>query len=360
MVAGEHGYNVQQTEKRATISALSLWVKQQAHLVALPLESSLNWEPLGGDAGFRHYFRLARELSVEGRSLLAVWSPPATEKNTEFLQIAQFLRAHGIYTPEIYAIDKKRGFLLIEDLGKTLLLDVLVDENVDDFYHQASMVLVKTHQCPLDQSIYNTYDQRELLREMHLFAEWFVSRLLGYTISTQDRQLLEMSFECLCVSALEQPRSVLHRDFHSRNLVVRDTQPLGVIDFQDGVIGPITYDLVSLLRDCYIEWPSEQVQRWAIAHLHRVQASGLLQGVSPETFMRWFDWMGLQRHIKVLGIFARLYLRDGKDAYLDDLPLVVRYTRLILAKYPELATLNEWFEASLMPLIQQQEWMKTK
>lgn len=311
------------------------------------------WQALAGDAGFRAYFRLASEPP-----LLAVYAPPATEKNHAFVQIGGLLRKGGVLTPAIAAADFEQGFFLIEDFGPTLLLDVLKDSNAEALYKEALMALLAIQQCATDPEILEPYSSSLLRTEMELFADWFVPQLLGVEIDSDTRQMLDELFDLLESSALEQPQVVVHRDYHSRNLVFRADGPPGVIDFQDAVIGPITYDLVSLLRDCYVRWPEVKVQAWLQAYLAQARAAGMLKGTDDETFIRWFDWMGLQRHIKVLGIFARLSLRDSKHRYLEDLPLVVHYTLSVARKYEECEAFVEWFETELLPVLKQQPWWR--
>ncbi len=309
------------------------------------------WQALSGDAGFRRYFRLASEPP-----LLAVYAPVATEDTGSFMKIAHHLRRGGVMTPAIAAHDLEHGYLLIEDLGSQLLLDVLDEDNADELYGGALSALQQLQHCPPDPQIFPLYDRDRLRTEMNLFPEWFVGKLLGVATSPAEQSLLEDVFRLLEESALQQPQVVVHRDYHSRNLIHRPHQPPGVIDFQDAVIGPVTYDLVSLLRDCYIAWPREQVQGWALDYAHRLRAAGLATGFDDRQFLRWFDLMGLQRHIKVLGIFARLSLRDNKHSYLNDLPLVVRYTVEVARGYPELANFVEWFDRALQPAIHASAW----
>ena len=206
------------------------------------------------------------------------------------------------------------------------------------------------------------YDQALLGEELSRFSEWFVRGLLHHDLSADGSALVDALSTRLIENALQQPRVVVHRDFHSRNLMPLPHDELAVIDFQDAVLGPVTYDLVSLLRDCYIQWPAERVQAWALAYRERLLARGLLQPVEAGTFMRWFDWIGLQRHLKVLGTFARLHLRDGKAGYLTDLPLVIHYVLEVLDKYaPEdavFADFGAWFRRRLLPLVAQQSWSK--
>lgn len=311
------------------------------------------WQALAGDAGFRRYFRLASEPQ-----LLAVLSPPATEPNEVFLKLARHLRRHGVLTPAVAAVDLERGFFLLEDFGPNLLLSQLHDDSVEGLYAEAMHCLLRMQQCPTEGLDLPPYDRERLRREMELFSEWFAPRLLGYELSAEERAMLDRWFTRLENSALEQPQVFVHRDYHSRNLVYRPGGPPGVIDFQDAVTGPVTYDLVSLLRDCYIRWPDARVRRWAMSYANIGMESGVLPQVSEERFMRWFDWMGLQRHIKVLGIFARLSLRDGKHGYLNDLPLVIRYTLEVARRYEEGEEFADWFAAKLQPRIERQSWWR--
>jgi len=358
VVAGETGLGLHDEQKQQHVEMLRQWVRQQLLLLGEGQGAAEHWQPLGGDAGFRHYFRLDSTQLASGRKLLAVWAPPATEKNKEFVDIATRFRAQGITTPEVYGFDLQTGFILIEDLGDALLLDVLQESNVDHLYGSALDELLNIQQCSNDETLFAHYNRKELMRELNVFVEWFVPRLLGYELSAEDESMIVGVFEHLCDSALEQPQVIVHRDFHSRNLVYRENKAPGVIDFQDAVLGPVTYDVVSLLRDCYVCWPAEHVASWAQGYAEQLVAAKILPPEQLPTFGRWFDWMGLQRHIKVLGVFARLYLRDGKTAYLDDLPLVIHYTRSVSAQYPEFEPFIRWFDDKLLPLCRQQSWMR--
>lgn len=310
-----------------------------------------SWQALAGDAGFRRYFRLASEPP-----LLAVYAPPTTEPNALFLKLASHLRQHGVLAPAVAAADLERGFLLLEDLGATLLRQELNNDSVEGLYAEALNCLLHIQQCPTAELGLPVYDRERLRQEMNLFSDWFVPQLLGHTLTVAELHMLDRWFRRLEDSALEQPQVFVHRDYHSRNLIYRPDGPPGVIDFQDAVTGPVTYDLVSLLRDCYIRWPENRVRRWALCYANIATQAGLLPLVSEERFLRWFDWMGLQRHIKVLGIFARLSLRDGKHGYLNDLPLVVRYTLDVARRYEEAGEFLTWFEETLMPRVRQQPW----
>ena len=334
-----------------------------------PWELSLS--PLNGDAGFRQYFRLNTEPS-----LIAVLAPPVHENNPAFVNISLCFQESGVRTPLIYAVDYQSGFLLLEDFGDDLLLPQLSPHTVDELYWAAEAELLKIQQIKPNTEIFPHYDGQRLRDEMNLFPQWFVEQLLDLELQDSDRKILNETFSLLADNALEQPQVVVHRDFHARNLmllkydgvsdktsganntIVIDSR-IGVIDFQDAVIGPFTYDMVSLLRDCYIRWPKDYVAQRALDYSWRAEAFGIIPNVSDEQITRWFDLMGLQRHIKVLGIFSRLWLRDGKQDYLDDLPLVIRYTLEQLEPYPDLKKFKDWFEQRVLPQLPQQSWYRS-
>ena len=327
---------------------LSQWVATQLNLQP----SDVQLHSIASDAGFRRYFRFA-----EPSAWLAVDAPPQTEDSTQFVALARYLSEHDVSTPAILAADEQQGFLLVEDFGDDLLHGKLNRETVDSLYNQAFEVLADLQACPDNPALIPRYDLELLHRELLIFSDWFVTRLLGYTLDDTETAMLQNIFDKLESSALTQPQTLVHRDFHSRNLLVRNDNKFGVIDFQGALWGACTYDLVSLLRDCYIRWPASQVKQWALNYRAQAIQSGLLPQDSSETeYLRWFDWIGLQRHIKVLGIFARLHLRDNKHHYLRDLPLVIRYTLEVAQTYPELTAFINWFSEKLLPLAQQQLW----
>lgn len=313
---------------------------------------NLALEPLSGDAGARRYYRIEPDPER-----LAVYAPPETENSELFVKLADYLREQGIHAPRIHAADFERGFLLIDNLGERLYLSDLCPVSVDVLYGEALMTLLRLQQSPPTAPVLGHYDREALIKEMQLFPEWFVGRLLGYQLNGQEEEMIAGVFEALVESALEQPSCFVHRDYHSRNLIHREFGPPGVIDFQDALWGPFTYDLVSLLRDCYVRWPQEQVERWALTYAAMAKDVGIAPAdMSAEQFMQWFDLMGAQRHIKVLGIFARLALRDDKPSYLHDLPLVIRYTLEVLGEYPQFQRFVEWFQQNLLPLAENQTW----
>ena len=332
-------------------------------LTALGREDALGQSTLAlvaGDASARRYFRLA----LSGQSYIVAESPPETEKNAEFVVVRDVLARSGVHVPALYGSDLDRGYLLLEDLGDRTLLAELTPDTVDDHYDRALEVLHRMARLEVETLDLPEYGRDLLVDELQRFTDWFVVRLLGHDLTQPELALCERLGERLVDSALQQPRVLVHRDFHSRNLMLMAEEGLGVIDFQDAVIGPVTYDLVSLLRDCYIRWPGQQVRGWALSYRAELVSAGLLEPVKEATFLRWFDWIGLQRHIKVLGTFARLYLRDSKPGYLEDLPLVVAYVREILAAYageePVFAEFTHWFDRVLGPKIALQPWSETK
>lgn len=315
--------------------------------------------PVAGDASNRRYFRLQGPAS----GVIVVEAPPATEKNHEFLKVRELLAGAEVRVPELFAADLDRGYLLLEDLGDSLLLPLLTPALADGYYGQALALLRRLALVDITDTNLPVYDNALLAEEFSRFPEWFLERLLGLVISDDERKLLDEVAGLLIGSALAQPQVLVHRDFHSRNLMCVEEHALAVIDFQDAVLGPVTYDSVSLLRDCYIGWPRARVESWALAHRDALQSSGALPAIDDATFLRWFDLMGLQRHLKVLGTFARLYLRDGKAGYLADLPLVIKHISEVLAVRAQdgvaLEEFRRWFDRCVLPVVAQQPWSKT-
>lgn len=312
-------------------AALQAWVEE---VLGTPVAGLA---PVSGDASFRRYFRAVEA----GRSHIAVDAPPEHEDSRPFLGVAERLRSAGLHVPEVRAADLEQGFLLLSDLGDTLYLSELDAHSADRLYGAALEALLRMQAAPAEGL--PPYDAALLGREMGLFREWYLGRHLGWRPDAGEERALEDCFGRLAEEALAQPRVFVHRDYHSRNLMVADPNP-GIIDFQDAVHGPITYDLVSLLRDCYIAWPEERVAAWVADYQARAEGAGLLEPVPPATFRRWFDWMGVQRHLKAAGIFARLNHRDGKPGYLRDIPRTLGYIRQVCARYPELEPLGDILE----------------
>ena len=336
-------------DSSARDQALRQWVATQ---LALPIDQ-VQLTPISNDAGFRRYFRF-----TSPSQWLAVDAPPQTEDTRQFVALARHLSANGVNTPQIFAADPTLGFLLVEDFGDELLHRHLNTGSVNQHYRTCFEVLLRLQHCPDDSVLIPRYDRELLRRELLIFTEWFVAALLGYQLDTTENELLDKLFLLLEDNALNQPQTLVHRDFHSRNLLLlREHGEPGVIDFQGALWGACTYDLVSLLRDCYIRWPAGQVRVWADDYRQLAQSRNQLpESVSKAEFQRWFDLMGLQRHIKVLGIFARLHLRDHKHNYLKDLPLVIRYCLEVAREYAELRPFADWFTRALLPIIHNQPW----
>ena len=303
------------------------------------------------DASFRRYFRVTRQ----DRTLIAMDAPPDKEDVEPYVRVAGMLVEIGVNAPRILARDPKAGFVLSSDLGTRTYLAELQDRSrADELYRDAMAALVRMQSrlAGTAQTL-PPYDDELLRREMALFPEWFCQRHLGLELGGRHHEVLKSMFDLLIAEALQQPRVFVHRDYHSRNLMVGDGVRFGpnpgILDFQDAVYGPVTYDLVSLLKDCYICWPSERVRAWVAQFREMAASEGVEVGASLEQFQRWFDFMGVQRHLKVLGIFARLFHRDGKPGYLKDLPLTLRYVREVVDRYAELAPLKQLLDESVVP-----------
>ncbi|RCS58392.1 aminoglycoside phosphotransferase family protein [Parvibium lacunae] len=290
--------------------------------------------PASADASFRRYFRVQSQATPS--SYIVMDAPPSHEDSRPFIHVRDCFAATGVCVPEIYAQDLHQGLLLLSDFGQTTYLQALQSQPVEvahPYYMAAidSLITLQQH-SQVDQL--PSYNRELLLREMRLFPTWFLSQHHRYALSEPEQNALETIFETLVAQTLGQTQRYVHRDYHSRNLMVRsnETAP-GILDFQDAVYGPLTYDLVSLLRDAYIAWPEEQVIDWVIRYWEQAKRVGLAVPLDPSQFYQDFEWMGLQRHLKVLGIFARLYHRDGKAGYLNDLPVVLRYVRKVAERY---------------------------
>ncbi len=321
------------------VEQLVRWLRQDLGLPELHLQ------PASADASFRRYFRLAFD---DGETRIVMDAPPEKEDSRPFVTIGRRLRDIGLNVPEIHAEDLSQGFLLLGDLGTTSYLEALDETTVERLYGDALGALAALQACGPGEEELPPYDRALLLREMELFRDWLLGRHLGLEPTGAEAKLLEETFERLIENALEQPRVCVHRDYHSRNLMVSPHNP-GILDFQDAVHGPITYDLVSLLRDCYIDWPRGQVEEWAMGYHELALDHGLLRDRDEARFLRWFDLMGVQRHLKASGIFARLNHRDGKEGYLKDIPRTLGYITQVAENYPELAGLKALIEERVLP-----------
>ncbi|MFO1456709.1 MAG: phosphotransferase [Steroidobacteraceae bacterium] len=310
-------------------------------------------EVASADASFRRYFRA---FDADGASLIVMDAPPDKEDIRPYLRVAGLLETTGVHVPHVHATDLERGFVLLEDLGSTPFLSRLADPaQVEPLYGDALAALARIQANGREAAReLPPYDAAVLEREMALMPEWFCGRHLGLELDDADRAVLRNAFDVLVAEALAQPVVFVHRDYHSRNLMVIPQRNPGIIDFQDALAGPVGYDLVSLLKDCYVGWPRERVEGWVAGYRARLRAAGFAAGcgASDAEFLRWFDMIGIQRHVKVLGIFARLWYRDGKSGYLADLPLTLHYVRDACARYVELAGIARWLEARIVPVFE--------
>ncbi len=305
-------------------------------------------EPASSDASFRRYFRV---FTTDGRTFIVMDAPPGKEDVRPYVKVTRLLEATGVHVPHIHEMDVERGLLLLEDLGSTQYLTRLnAGDDPDAMYGDALKALADIQVKGRDGAAeLAPYDRAALMREMALLPEWFIAKHLALELAAEESAALEASFEFLAREALAQPVVFVHRDYHSRNLMVTRERNPGVIDFQDALAGPVGYDLASLLKDCYIAWPRERVESWVSAYRAQLLKLGGPGGGSEREFLRWFDLIGVQRHLKVLGIFARLFYRDGKSGYLADLPLTLDYVRTTCARYPELAGLSGIVERHFVP-----------
>lgn len=311
------------------------WLKTDLKLSGYQLQSA------SADASFRRYFR----LFADQQSWIIMDAPTDKEDSTAFVDIANRLIASGVNAPQIQASNLQKGLLMITDLGDTLYLDALTDQNADKLYKAAidALITLQSRASILDLP---AYDARLLQLEMQLFRDWLIVKHLGLPA---PGAWLQETFDLLAQSALEQPRVFVHRDYHSRNLTCQAENLPGILDFQDAVLGPITYDLVSLLRDCYIQWPKKRVTHWLDYYLQNATYDSLIKNIAKTQFTRWFDLMGIQRHLKASGIFARLLHRDEKDGYLQDIPRTLSYIVEASETYPELEQLNTYIKEQVLP-----------
>lgn len=287
------------------------------------------------DASFRRYFR----WQGAGRSFVVMDAPPPQENCKPFVDIAQLLATSGINVPKIYAQDLVRGFLLLNDLGNKTYLDVIDESNADALFDDALQALLAFQQLPMDAPL-PSYDVALLRRELELFPEWYVGRELGVTLSAQQREQWQRVSDLLIDSALAQPKVLVHRDYMPRNLMLSEANP-GVLDFQDAVYGPVTYDVTCLFKDAFLSWPQPRVRGWLEGYWQQARALGIPVQEDFEEFLRASDLMGVQRHLKVIGIFSRICHRDGKPRYLADVPRFFAYIEAVLARRPELAELSQ-------------------
>jgi aminoglycoside/choline kinase family phosphotransferase len=296
-------------------------------------------ERASADASFRRYFR----VFLDARTLIAMDAPPERENSRAFIRVAQLLRQSGLNAPEILEHDLTQGFLLVTDLGTTPYLAALNEDNADVLFSDATTALVRW-QADSRAGVLPEYDEALLARELQLFPDWYVGKHLGITLDAAQRESLEKTFASILARNLAEPRVYVHRDFMPRNLMVAEPNP-GILDFQDAVHGPISYDIACLYRDAFVSWDEERVLDGTIRYWEKARAAGLPVRADFAEFWRDVEWMGLQRHLKVLGIFARLHHRDGKAGYLEDTPRFIGYVRRAVSRYDELAPLGRLLDA---------------
>ncbi|TVT64000.1 MAG: phosphotransferase [Pseudomonas sp.] len=321
---------------------LSAWLEQQLPEVFVRCGwgevPAAQLTAASSDASFRRYFR----WQGGQRSLIVMDAPPPQEDCRPFVKVAQMLDQAGVHVPQILASDLERGFLLLTDLGRQTYLDVIDQSNAEQLFEDAVEALLKFQLHPVAQPM-PAYDEALLRRELQLFPEWYVQRHLGHSFSEAQQAAWERICRQLIDSALAQPRVLVHRDYMPRNLMISEPNP-GVLDFQDAVLGPVSYDITSLFKDAFLSWPEAQVRAWLEGYWHKARAAGVTLPESLDEFLRASDLMGLQRHLKVIGIFARICHRDGKPRYLADVPRFFAYIEAVLARRPELAELQQLLE----------------
>jgi aminoglycoside/choline kinase family phosphotransferase len=301
--------------------------------------AELDFAPASADASFRRYFR----LRAQGRSWIIMDAPPEREDCRPFVQVAGLMQAAGVHVPEILAQDLAQGYLLLGDLGQQLYIQALTADNADALFDDAMAALLRW-QLASRPSVLPDYDEALLRRELALFPDWFVAGQLGRSLDAGQSAAWNRIVDLLVASASAQAPVYVHRDFMPRNLMIAAPNP-GVLDFQDAVYGPATYDLVCLFKDAFLSWPEERFVAWTARYHQRALAAGLPFAPDTAEFRRQLDWMGLQRHLKVLGIFARLRHRDGKAHYVADAPRFVRYVRAVARRYAALLPLLQLFDA---------------
>ena len=325
------------------IQALNQWLNQQFS------EENIQLTALSGDAGFRCYFR----FFLNGNSYIAVDAPADKSNNAAFVFMQKNLSKQKILVPEIVAVDLSLGFFCLADFGETLLADILTLENMVKTYQKAIEILPRIQLAlPHNTNELPHYNQAFVELELNIFPEWLLTEHLSITLTDNEQQQLKDIFSILAENMLSQPQVLVHRDYHSRNIMVLENGELGIIDFQDAVIGPITYDIVSLLRDCYLKWPDEDVTLLLSNYINTIAEQYSLTHISREQWQRWFDLTGIQRHLKASGIFARLHHRDNKSGYLNDIPLTLSYIVEISQQYPELAFIHQLLLNKVIPAME--------
>lgn len=323
-------------------SKLHVWLCSFFNVPSITLNS------LTGDAGFRKYYR----FTVDDISYIGVDAIPDKSNNLAFVELQRALKNNNVQVPEILAVDLSTGLFCLSDFGDDLFSDLLTQENMEVEYKRAIDLLPNiASMSPSNAYVLPDYDADFVRLELNIFTQWLLDKHLNISLNEQELNKLTQCFNILIENVLEQPQVTMHRDFHSRNLMSLPNSELGVIDFQDAVKGPITYDIVSLLRDCYVKWPQDKVEKLYGYYCELMQREECYQGITQAQWTRWFDLMGIQRHVKASGIFARLYHRDEKKGYLKDIPLTLSYIVDVSDRYPELKTLNDIVKNKIIPAL---------
>ncbi|VVN51262.1 N-acetylmuramate/N-acetylglucosamine kinase [Pseudomonas fluorescens] len=334
-------------EQDLRLQQLEVWLDEQLPI----LFNAQDWGSVppatltaaSSDASFRRYFR----WEGGGRTFVVMDAPPPQENCKPFVDIAHLLAKSGVNVPKIYAEDLPRGFLLLNDLGRKTYLDVIDEQNADQLFADAIDALLAFQQLPMDAPL-PSYDVALLRRELELFPEWYIRRHLGVELDAQQQALWQRVSDRLIDSALAQPKVLVHRDYMPRNLMISEPNP-GVLDFQDAVYGPVTYDITCLFKDAFLSWPQGRVREWQRGYWERAGQAGIPVHVDFDDFLRASDLMGVQRHLKVIGIFARICHRDGKPRYLADVPRFFAYIDAVIADRPELSELAELLTSLRQP-----------
>ena len=356
---GARGQSIFGMSKDQREVVLNDWARVQLAARSIEMLPGEHLDVASDDASFRRYFR----YQAQPHGYIFVDAPPDREDSKPFVSIAKHLADAGLNAPEVYAVDYELGFMMLSDLGNTLYLSVFegseegseeggkpAPEGGHESLYQDALEAIYAMQFIAAEL--PVYDRSRLQQEMDLFPDWFLKKQLRLSLSGEEMEMLNAVFELMIGNALEQPQFFVHRDYHSRNLMVTRPGYPGIIDFQDAVKGAVTYDLVSLLRDCYLKLPSEEVTRWVNEFRCMLLDNGRIEEVDEITFRRWFDLMGLQRHLKCAGIFSRLNLRDGKPGYLGDIPQVVSYMVEVCREYKELHRFGNWLSEVVEPKLE--------
>ena len=325
--------------------------------------AEIRWQLIAGDASPRKFYRVSLDSITKGWSKVLMVSPP-TENNERFVLVQGLLDAADVRVPKLERADLGLGFFLLEDLGDNTFWAALQSGDVNALYEGALTVLASMQVLDPPSSVLPVYDHSELQRELDVCPDWFFARALSLTLDDTETALFQRFSACLLSAAAEQPSGFVHRDYHSRNLMVLRDNEIAVIDFQDAIVGPVTYDPVSLLKDIYIVWPRARQMVWLEQYWQLLVEKHRLPRGSWAEFLRWYDLIGLQRHVKILGVFSRLWLRDQKPTYMRDIPVVIDYIReaceLYRDDYPAIADFWRWFEARILPVVMQAEWYEPK